>query len=394
MDALDVALLAAVAISAFHGLRIGAAAQLASLVGFCAGLAAGAGLVTLVDPYVAGQLAKTFTALALLLLPAGIGGSLGRRLGGRVWHKLRRARLGSLDAALGAVVASGGTLLVCWLFASILVNSAFQEVAGQVEDSAVLRGVARVLPPVPNAFSSVERFLAAGGFPQVLANVLPEPVGPVRLPGEAAVRSALVAASASTVKVVAIGCGGEQEGSGFVATTGAGSDLVVTNAHVVAGTSTITVEAPDGTASRATPVLFDPRFDLAVLRTSPLGEPALPIDTGLVERGAAAVVLGYPGGGPFSHRSAGILARFEAEGRDIYGNALTVRTVYELHAVVRPGNSGGPLVAPSGEVLGVVFSRSTSDPEIGYALASPGVASRVAEAAHRTAAVGTQGCVS
>jgi S1-C subfamily serine protease len=393
VDALDVALVVVVLLSTVHGSRTGAAAQLASLVGFCAGLAAGAGLVTLVDPHVVGQLAKTFTALALLLLPAGVGGHLGRRLGTSAWSRLRRARLGALDAALGAVVAAAGTLVLCWLLASILVNSAIQAVVGQIERSVVLRSVAGALPPVPSAFASVERYLAAGGFPQVLANVVPEPVGPVALARPATVRAAVAAASASTVKVVAIGCGDEQEGSGFVAVAGPGHDLVVTNAHVVAGTGSISVEAPDGTTSTATPVLFDPRFDLAVLRSAPLGEPALGIDRGLVERGAPAVVLGYPGGGPLTDRAAGVLARFEAEGRDIYGNALTVRTVYELRAVIRPGNSGGPLVASSGEVLGVVFSRSTSDPDIGYALASPGVASRVVEAMGRTAAVSTDGCV-
>ena len=58
------------------------------------------------------------------------------------------------------------------------------------------------------------------------------------------------------------------------------------------------------------------------------------------------------------------------------GTGLTVRNVYELDADVRPGNSGGPLVLPDGEVVGVVFSRSTVDPSIGYALTSPDVLPR------------------
>ena len=75
------------------------------------------------------------------------------------------------------------------------------------------------------------------------------------------------------------------------------------------------------------------------------------------------------------------MAEFQAEGRDIYGQGLTVRDVYEIQAIVRPGNSGGPLVEPDGEVVGVVFSRSTTNGDIGYALASPGVLSRVDRAA-------------
>ena len=86
------------------------------------------------------------------------------------------------------------------------------------------------------------------------------------------------------------------------------------------------------------------------------------------------------------------MAVFEAEARDIYGRGLTVRNIYELDAAVRPGNSGGPLVLPDGEVAGVVFSRSTVDPDVGYALTSPDVATRVAVAARATSPVSTGAC--
>ncbi|MCU1493939.1 MAG: Colicin production protein [Acidimicrobiaceae bacterium] len=392
MDALDVVILVIVAGAAAHGLRVGAAAQLVSFAGFLLGLALGVVLVLLIEPHVTGQLPKTFVALVLLMAPAIALGGVGRQLGIGAWRALRRVRFGPVDAGLGAVIAVAAALVVCWLFASILVNSAFQGISRQIEGSKIIQGVERAMPPVPDAFATVERYLSAGGFPQVLVNVLPESVGPVRIPTTPEVRSAVAAAGPSTVKVVAIGCGQEQEGSGFVVQAIGQSDLVVTNAHVVAGTTTITVEAPDGTSAAAVPVLFDPRFDLAILETRPLGEPTLAIDPAYVERGTSAVVLGYPGGGSFNYRPAGVLARFEAQGRDIYDNALTVRTVYELQAIVRPGNSGGPLVSPSGEVVGVVFSRSASNPDVGYALASPGVLSRVQLAEQHPTNPGTGAC--
>ena len=89
---------------------------------------------------------------------------------------------------------------------------------------------------------------------------------------------------------------------------------------------------------------------------------------------------------------AGVMALFRAEGRDIYGHGLTVRNVYEIDSDVRPGNSGGPLVLPDGDVVGVVFSRSTVDPSIGYALTSPDVLPRVAAAAQVRVPVGTGAC--
>jgi S1-C subfamily serine protease len=128
-----------------------------------------------------------------------------------------------------------------------------------------------------------------------------------------------------------------------------------------------------------------------VLRTD-VTEPALALDPQTVPRSTQGAVLGYPEGGPFMDVAAGVMAEFQAQGRDIYGQGLTVRDVYEIQAVVRPGNSGGPLVLPNGEVIGVVFSRSTTNGTIGYALTSPGVMTRVHQAEAATSAVGTGGC--
>jgi S1-C subfamily serine protease len=123
-----------------------------------------------------------------------------------------------------------------------------------------------------------------------------------------------------------------------------------------------------------------------------LTDPSLVLDANVVPRGVEAAVLGYPGGGPFTADAAGVMAEFQAEGRNIYGQGLTIRDVYEIQAVVRPGNSGGPLVEPDGQVIGVVFSRSTTNGNIGYALTSPGVLTRVSTAAGATGPVGTGPC--
>jgi S1-C subfamily serine protease len=118
----------------------------------------------------------------------------------------------------------------------------------------------------------------------------------------------------------------------------------------------------------------------------------LALDSQTVPRQTQGAVLGYPGGGPFTYGPAGVMAEFEAQGRDIYGQGLTVRDVYEIEASVRPGNSGGPLVLPNGVVIGIVFSRSTTNDTIGYALTSPGVLTRVHQAEAATGTVGTGGC--
>ena len=124
-------------------------------------------------------------------------------------------------------------------------------------------------------------------------------------------------------------------------------------------------------------MFFDPEFDLAVLRVPGLTARPLRLDPNLVGRGTEAVVLGYPEGGPLAIDPAGVRSEILATGLDIYGREPTVRAVYVVQALVRPGNSGGPLVEPNGLVIGVVFSRSPTDSRIGYALASPGVIQRV-----------------
>jgi S1-C subfamily serine protease len=193
---------------------------------------------------------------------------------------------------------------------------------------------------------------------------------------------------ASTVKIVGFGCGQIQEGSGFVVAPG----LVVTNAHVVAGIAGPMVQDASGSHPTSV-VLFDPSYDLAVMRVQGLSERPLSLDPSQVARGVQAAVLGYPNGGPFTAVPAGVLAEFEAQGRDIYGQGLTLRNVYEIQSLVRPGNSGGPLVQPDGDVIGVVFSRSTTDGNIGYALTSPDVRSRVLLAESTSRQVGTGPCL-
>ena len=109
-------------------------------------------------------------------------------------------------------------------------------------------------------------------------------------------------------------------------------------------------------------------------------------------RGTQAADLGYPEDGTLTVTPAGITAQVTAVGRDIYNQGAVTRGVYSLQANVRPGNSGGPVLIAGGEVVGVVFSRSTVYPNMGYALTSPGVLARGALAENQQAAVSTQKC--
>ncbi len=391
MDTLDLILIVFVLLAAVHGLRLGAAVQVLSYAGGLLGLALGIALIVMISPHLHGEFVRTFVALLLLLVPASITWGLGRQVGAHVWKRLRGNKIAAVDSGSGALIAMAGTLVMVWLLASVLANSQVRLISSQIQDSAVVRVVTGVMPPLPNELATVERLLNQNGFPLPYLGII-QPVGPVALPRSPAVREALDNAGRSTVQIVAVGCGNTVvEGSGFVVAPG----LVVTNAHVVAGATTIT-EYDNVQSERATPVFFDPSFDLAVLRVPDLTVPPLRLDAGYVGRGTKAVVLGYPGGGPFNAQPAGVMLRFDPESPNIYGTANTQRQIYELDALVRPGNSGGPLVEPDGLVIGVVFSRDANNSSIGFALASPGVLLRVHEAESRRAGrgVSTGACIS
>ncbi|HEX3947004.1 MAG TPA: MarP family serine protease, partial [Acidimicrobiales bacterium] len=256
-----------------------------------------------------------------------------------------------------------------------------------IQGSDVIKVVDDVMPPPPGLFNHLQTFLNESGFPPVFADIAPPTATPVATPSGSEADRIGAAAEGSTVKVLGEACGYLQEGSGFVVAPG----LVVTNAHVVAG-ETATEIVVDDLTYPATPVLFDPKFDLAVLRTrAPLGPP-LALDPDEAGRGTQGAVLGYPENGSLVVGPAGVASSLTAQGRDIYNQGSVVRTVYQLDADVQPGNSGGPVVGADGTVIGVVFSRSTVDADVGYALASPAVLARVQQAESRSGPVSAGAC--
>ena len=77
---------------------------------------------------------------------------------------------------------------------------------------------------------------------------------------------------------------------------------------------------------------------------------------------------------------------------DIYGHGTVIRDVLSLRGLIRPGNSGGPVVDSAGHVVGVVFAASVTNSETGYALSSQQVAQAAAAGRIASRAVSTQGC--
>jgi S1-C subfamily serine protease len=373
VTALDVVLLALLVLSAWGGYRRGALLQVTGLLGLVAGFAVGSWLA----PHAAGlaisEPAKAIAALGTVLILGGVGDALGTRLGMKLRRRARVTRLRSVDAAGGAGLSVVALVLAVWFLGLNLAAGPFPTVARSLQRSAVVRAVDAVLPPPPSLTTELGAVLDLFGFPDVFADLPPLPADPVPQPSDPLADRAAADARASVVLVVGPACDRILQGTGFVVD----DELVVTNAHVVAG------GAPrvewNGQTFDAEPVAFDEDLDVAVLRVEELGAPALSLLPNEVDRGDGGAVLGFPAGG-YHEQAAAVRRALDAVGRDIYGEGRVRRRIYELQVQVRPGNSGGPFVLPGGVVAGLVFGASTGDPDLGYAIASPRLLPIVADA--------------
>jgi S1-C subfamily serine protease len=283
-------------------------------------------------------------------------------------------------------------LLIAWAIGSVLISSPFPVVDQQVNNSVVLGTLDKIMPsPAKTMFSEFRRMLASGPFPQVFSDIGAAHLFPVQAPDPAVLNSpGYLAARNRVVKVTgtAPSCDRSIEGSGFVYAP----NHVLTNAHVVAGvTQGQVVSTEDGTTYHATVVFYDPQVDIAVLYVPGLDLTPLQM-AGPAQNGSDAVVAGYPLDHPFTNVAARIGGVQNAVGPDIYQTGQVTRQIYEIKAVVEPGNSGGPLLSPSGTVYGVVFAAAVGVADTGFALTSAEVAADANAGATQTAAVSTQGC--
>jgi S1-C subfamily serine protease len=280
-------------------------------------------------------------------------------------------------------------LVVSWALGVAVSGATLPWVSDQVRDSRVLRQVDDVMPArAVTALNSFNDVVGSSFFPRYLEPFAPERIVEVGPPPGRIGRDADVRrAERSVVKVRGENsCSRGVEGTGFLYAP----DRVMTNAHVVAGVSEPSVRVGDREVP-ATVVFYDPDLDVAVLAVDGVSRPYLRFDDGGRPRQAAAV-LGYPQDGPYDVQAARIRGEQRLRSPDIYGDGSVIREVFSLRALVRPGNSGGPLVSDRGRVLGVIFAASVSDQETGYALTSEQVRGSAAAGVTSDGAVGTGDC--
>jgi S1-C subfamily serine protease len=392
MSLVDLVLIALALLFALSGFRQGLLVSATSIVGFLGGAVLGAQLAGPVADRVDGSsVTRVFAALVVVLAGALLGqilaGAIGRAVRSRVtWEPAK-----VVDSVAGAVVSAAAVLLVAWMVASPLASSPFPPVSSQVRQSALVQAVDRAVPDgVRAVYNNLREAIDRRGLPDVLDPLTPTQVRDVPAPDPNLQNSPIVAAvDDSVVKVsgIAPSCSRQIDGSGFVYAP----ERVMTNAHVLAGVSDPVVHA-GGEEYDATPVFVDQEVDVAVLAVPGLPEQALPFAQEPAGTGADAIIMGFPGGGPFYVGGARVRDRGDISGPDFRNTHTVLRDVYALNGIVRAGNSGGPLFATDGSVLGVVFASAIDDPNTGYALTALQVSDAARAGANATAEVGTGPC--
>lgn len=389
---LDVLLVIMVLSSMALGWRQGAIAALLSILGVIAGGVIGLELAPMAMDLVDDRLGRMAAGVAVLVGLVVVGHTVGAIAGQSLRNRMRSQMIVGLDSGFGAVVQALTALVVAWMI-SLPVATSLPGAAGDaIRGSRTLATVDELAPDsLAGLPSQIVRRIDDSGVPAAIAPFEQRPVHDDTPADPAVIDQAVVdEVRPSVVRVLgeASQCRRLLQGTGFVV----GEDMIVTNAHVVAGVDTVSLETVVGMAE-ATVVHFDPLDDIAILRTWELPLPALDWAEGEVGPGDGAVVLGFPESGPFTSTAARIEDRLLIRGPDIYSATRHDREAYVLRSDVRHGNSGGPLITPGGEALGVVFGAGVNNDQTGYALTAAEAREHIRAARDLEAPVDTRECV-
>lgn len=172
-------------------------------------------------------------------------------------------------------------------------------------------------------------------------------------PPDASVSYQVIAPSIVVVQVERAGATAADDTSGGLGTGVVINDqgLVLTARHVVAGAQTITLTFGDGTATEALVAGEEPEQDIAVLQPRRLPEVIVPAVMGRVPQvGEPVFAVGHPLGLTWS-LSAGVVSGLD---RSVPSGGVELKGLIQFDAAVNPGNSGGPLLNRSGQVVGIV----------------------------------------
>ena len=377
---LDLLIVLFVIFLVWRGTRTGFLAGALSLVGVILGATLGSKIVPAIlegkDDLVFGSV----ITLASIVAFAVLGDALARAAGGFLSERITSPGSEALDRAGGALLGAALSLTIVWVAATFaLMAPLLSPLHPSIQESGVLAALnqgipSRLLAQAVNKLDPLPR--------------LQGPEADVADPNADITRDPQVIEAASrVVRVSGEACGYGVEGSGWVA----GENLVVTNAHFVAGEIDTQVQPGGmGFPLPAKVMVFDEKNDIAVLRVRDLRRPPLPVAES--RENAPVAILGFPENGPYDVRAGRIGKTQRVISNDAYHRGPVERTVTSFKGFVRPGNSGGPAINADGEVVATVFASRADTENAGYGIPSTLIQELVDTARERQSPVDTQEC--
>nr|WP_260407615.1 MarP family serine protease [Planomonospora venezuelensis] len=385
-----IALMVAFAVSGYRqGFIIGAL----SFVGFVGGVLLGVFIAPpIAEAVVDGDTERALLAIVIVFLTAIVSQFASSTIGAVVRSHVTWEPAKVVDAVGGTFASAMAVLIVAWFIGSLFASSPFTLISEQVNKSLLLGAVDQAIPQAAKDIQKpIKNFIDTSGFPQVFENIGAAQFVDVPPPDQSTSTSPeLARARKGIVKVqgVASSCRRHIEGTGFVYAP----NKIMTNAHVVAGVNQdLSVVDYRNNVRPARVVLYNPDRDIAILHVADLNLPLLRFD-GTASKGDDAIVAGFPHGKGYTLDPARIRTRQRAVGSDIYESKTVNRDVYSIRGLVRPGNSGGPLLTPDGRVYGVVFAAALDQQETGYVLTAGEVAPDADDGSRLSNRVDTQEC--
>ena len=391
--AVDILIVIAVLLAVRVGWRQGALAAVLAAVGIIAGLVLGTVVAPLVMRLTEQAAVRFLLAVGVLILLVGLGQLVGTSLGMALRDRMRTRSGQRVDSSIGAVFQAAAAIVVIWLVSLPLASNLGGQPGQALRESRVLSSLNAVAPSrlaaLPNGLAAL---LNESGLPplvspwersgaEVEVDAPAVNIGDPKLAER--VRPAVI-----HVLGDAEACSRRLMGSGFVTEP----DYVITNAHVVAGTDKVRLDTVLG-LKEADVVYYNSDVDIAVLHSPGLGLDPLPWAEQAAATGDDAIVLGFPQSGPFTAEPARVRDRLTIAGPDIYSTGRVERDAYTVRGSIRQGNSGGPMINPEGQVLGVVFGASVEDSDTGYALTADEVRGHVGDVTQLVDATPTGSCV-
>ena len=380
MNVLDLFIVLFVVFLVWRGSRTGFLAGALSLVGVVLGAALGSRVVPALLEGDGDLIFGSVITLASIVAFAVLGDILARAASGFLQEKIEGATSEALDRAGGALLGVALSLTLVWVAATFALGTPLlSSLHPTMQESTMLGALNRAMPStlLTQAVSRLDPIPSFRGPKADVADPNQEIAGDPEV----------LAATSRVVRVTGVACGYGIEGSGWVAAP----DLVVTNAHVVAGeTSTQIQPEGNGLPLPARVMAFDEKNDIAVLRVDNLR--LAPLRLAEPRASEPVALLGFPENGPFDIRAGRVGETTRVISNDAYNRGPVERTVTSFKGFVRPGNSGGPAVNEDGEVVATVFASRADSDDAGYGIPSSLVRQLVDLAQERRNPVSTKEC--